>query len=166
MSLWFYAANDPYGLPVLIASALINWYIGRRLTQTPSKRWLILGLAVNLGTLGLLKYLNFILHNLNRFIGTDFGAVSLLLPLGISFFTFQQVAYLVDAYHGKAESYALPEYALFVSFFPYVMSGPIAFHSEIIPQLRNPQNRTLNWENFARGLTLISYGLAKKVLSG
>ena len=164
MSLWFYAANDPYGLPVLIASALINWYIGRRLTQTPSKRWLILGLAVNLGTLGLLKYLNFILHNLNRFTGTDFGAVSLLLPLGISFFTFQQVAYLVDAYHGKAEPYALPEYALFVSFFPYVMSGPIAFHSEIIPQLRNPQNRTLNWENFARGLTLISYGLAKKVL--
>ena len=164
MSLWFYAANDPYGLPVLIASALINWYIGRRLTQTPSKRWLILGLAVNLGTLGLLKYLNFILHNLNRFTGTDFGAVSLLLPLGISFFTFQQVAYLVDAYHGKAEPYALPEYALFVSFFPYVMSGPIAFHSEIIPQLRDPQNRTLNWENFARGLTLISYGLAKKVL--
>lgn len=164
MSLWFYAANDPYGLPVLIASALINWYIGRRLTKTPSKSWLVLGLVLNLGTLGVLKYLNFVLHNLNRFIGTDFGAVSLLLPLGISFFTFQQVAYLIDAYHGKAEPYALPEYALFVSFFPYVMSGPIAFHSEIIPQLRDPRTHTLNWENFARGLTLISYGLAKKVL--
>lgn len=164
MSLWFYASNDLYGLPVLIISALINWAIGRKLTQTPKKSWLILGLTLNLGTLGILKYLNFVLHNLNRFVGTDFGAVSLLIPLGISFFTFQQVAYLIDAYHGKAESYALSEYALFVSFFPYVMSGPIAFHSEIIPQLRDPARHTVNWENIARGLTLIGYGLAKKVL--
>lgn len=164
MSLWFYAVNDLYGLPVLAASALINWAIGRRLTKTPQKSWLILGLVLNLGTLGILKYLNFILQNVSLLTGSDFAPVSLLLPLGISFFTFQQIAYLIDAYHGKAEPYVLPEYALFVSFFPYVMSGPIAFHSEIISQLRNPANRTVNWENIARGLTLTSYGLAKKVL--
>ena len=164
MSLWFYAANDLYGLPVLILSALINWAIGRKLTKTPKTSWLALGLTLNLGMLGILKYLNFVLHNINRFVGTDFGAVSLLIPLGISFFTFQQVAYLIDAYHGKAERYALSEYALFVSFFPYVTSGPIAFHTEIIPQLRDPARHTVNWENIARGLTLVGYGLAKKVL--
>lgn len=164
MSLWFYAANDLRGLAVLLASALVNWAIGRKLTGHPRKPLLILGVLLNLGTLGVLKYTNFVLENIGRLTGHTFGAVSLLLPLGISFFTFQQVAYLVDAYQGKAERYALDEYALFVSFFPYVMSGPIAFHSEILPQLRDPTCRRLDWERLARGLTLIGYGLAKKVL--
>ncbi len=164
MSLWFYAANDLSGLPVLLISTLVNWWIGRKLTQTQKKGWLTLGLLLNLGTLGLLKYANFILQNVTLLTGSKFTPLSLLLPLGISFFTFQQVAYLIDAYRGKAEPYALSEYALFVSFFPYVMSGPIAFHSEIIPQLRDPACHTVNWENIARGLTLVGYGLAKKVL--
>lgn len=164
MSLWFYAANDLRGLPVLLISALLNWLIGRKLTHTRKKILLIFGIILNLGMLGVLKYTNFVLQNLNQFAGTEFGAISLLLPLGISFFTFQQVSYLVDAYQGNAQPYALDEYALFVSFFPYVMSGPIAFHSEIIPQLRDPACRRPNWENLARGLTLVSYGLAKKVL--
>lgn len=164
LSLWFYAANDPRGLAVLLASALINWLIGRTLTQKPRKALLALGLVLNLGTLAVLKYTNFAIETVNRLTGASFGAVSLLLPLGISFFTFQQVAYLIDAYQGKAEPYALDEYALFVSFFPYVTSGPIAFHSEIIPQLRQAAGRQMDWENLARGLTLIGYGLAKKVL--
>lgn len=164
LSVWFYAANDLRGTIVLLLSALINWSIGRKLTQTPRKPLLILGLLLNLGTLGVLKYTNFVLETFSSLTRTELGAVSFLLPLGISFFTFQQVAYLIDAYQGKATNYALDEYALFVSFFPYVMSGPIAFHSEIIPQLRDPERRKLNWENLARGLTLISYGMAKKVL--
>lgn len=164
LSLWFYAANDVHGLIVLLVSAVVNWLIGRRLTQSPQKPLLVLGLILNLGTLGVLKYTNFVLENVSSLTGTTIGPVSLLLPLGISFFTFQQVAYLVDAYQGKAERYTLDEYALFASFFPYVTSGPIAFHSEIIPQLRDPKRRTLDWENIARGLTLVSYGLAKKVL--
>ncbi len=164
MSLWFYAANDLAGLPVLLISALVNWRIGKKLTQTPKKSWLILGLTLNLGTLGVLKYANFVLQNVSLLTGSPFTPLSLLLPLGISFFTFQQVAYLIDAYRGKAEPYTLSEYALFVSFFPYVMSGPIAFHNEIIPQLRTPTIHTVNWENIARGLTLVGYGLAKKVL--
>lgn len=164
MSMWFYAANDPQGLPILLVSAIINWWIGRALHHKPRRSLLILGLVLNLGTLGILKYTNFILSNLSRITGQQFATVSFLLPLGISFFTFQQVAYLVDAYHGKAKRYTLDEYALFVSFFPYVMSGPIAFHDEIIPQLRDSTRRSLNWENLARGLTLLSYGMAKKVL--
>ncbi len=118
LSLWFYAANDVRGLIVLLVSAVVNWLIGRHLTQSPKKPLLVLGLILNLGTLGVLKYTNFVLENVSSLTGTTIGPVSLLLPLGISFFTFQQVAYLVDAYQGKAEHYTLDEYALFVSFFP------------------------------------------------
>lgn len=164
LSLWFYAANDLRGLPVLLVSALVNWAIGRRLQKKPARGLLVLGVALNLAALGFFKYTNFLLENWSFVTGGTYTPLSLILPLGISFFTFQQVSFLVDASRGQAEAYTLGEYALFVSFFPYVMSGPIAFHSEIIPQLRRPETRTISWENLARGLTLIGYGLAKKVL--
>lgn len=163
-SLVFYGANDWRGLAVLVLSMLINWRLGRRLTDAPSRPVLILGLVLNLGVLGFCKYTNFVLSNLALLLGRSFEPLSLLLPLGISFFTFQQVAYLVDAYRGQAETYTLTEYCLFVSFFPCVMSGPIAFHNEIIPALRRSAARGFDWEDGARGLTLIACGLAKKVL--
>ena len=90
--------------------------------------------------------------------------LQLLLPLGISFFTFQQVSYLADCYHGKVPRYALSEYALFVTFFPQLIAGPIVLHSEVIPQFMDKGNRRFQSENFAKGLTAFSFGLAKKVL--
>lgn len=164
LSLWFYAANDPRGLAVLLVSALINFQLGRRLTARPSRAVLALGLAFDLGVLGVCKYLNFTLENVALLFGRAFTPLDLLVPLGVSFFTFQQVAYLVDAYRGQAAPYRLTEYLLFVSFFPYVMSGPIAFHSEIIPQLRQAAVQPVSWEGYARSLCLIARGLAKKVL--
>lgn len=124
----------------------------------------MLGLLGNLGLLGYFKYANFFLDNLNWLAGTSIGALSLLLPLGISFFTFQQIAFLVDRYRGDPADYTLLEYACFVSFFPCVTSGPIAFHDEVIPQMRAVQGKGPSAQGIAEGLWLFSLGIWKKVI--
>lgn len=168
MSLWFYAANDLRSVPVLLASIVLNYLIGSSILSSPYRRTksalLVCGILVNLLALGVFKYLNFFMENAALLLGRSYDPVQLLLPLGISFFTFQQISYLVDARRGDAPSYSLSEYALFASFFPYVTSGPIAFHSEIIPQLRDDRKRRPSARNLSRGLTAFSFGLFKKVL--
>ena len=165
MSLWFYGANDLRSLPVLLISIVL---IGSAILTSPYRRTktalLVCGVLVNLGALGIFKYLNFFLSNLSLLLGQSYDPIHLLLPLGISFFTFQQISYLIDARRGDAPSYSLSEYALFASFFPYVTSGPIAFHSEILPQIRNDRRRKPSACNLSRGLTAFSFGLFKKVL--
>ncbi|MFR6380360.1 MAG: hypothetical protein ACLUNZ_11835 [Evtepia sp.] len=99
-------------------------------------------------------------------LGTSLGALTLLLPLGISFFTFQQIAYLMDCYRGDKSNYTLLEYACFVSFFPCVTSGPIAFHDEVIPQLRAANGHGPTAQTIAEGLWLFSLGMWKKVTAG
>lgn len=168
LSLWFYAANDLRSVPVLLVSIAANFSIGRAILRSPYRRTktllTALGILLNLAALGVFKYLNFFLANLTALTGGSFTPIKLLLPLGISFFTFQQISYLVDARKGQAENYTLSEYALFASFFPYIMSGPIAFHAEIIPQLRDPARKRANADHIARGLTAFCFGLFKKVL--
>lgn len=168
MSLWFYGANDLRSLPVLLISIVLNYLIGSAILTSPYRRTktalLVCGVLVNLGALGIFKYLNFFLSNLSLLLGQSYDPIHLLLPLGISFFTFQQISYLIDARRGDAPSYSLSEYALFASFFPYVTSGPIAFHSEILPQIRDDRRRKPSARNLSRGLTAFSFGLFKKVL--
>lgn len=168
ISLWFYAANDLRSVPVLLASIVLNYLIGSSILSSPYRRTktalLLCGVFGNLLALGIFKYLNFFLSNAALLVGHEYDPIRLLLPLGISFFTFQQLSYLVDARRGDAPSYSLSEYALFASFFPYVISGPIAFHSEILPQLRDKERRKPSAYNFSRGLTAFSFGLFKKVL--
>ncbi|MBP3311529.1 MAG: MBOAT family protein [Butyricicoccus sp.] len=168
MSLWFYGANDLRSLPVLLISIVLNYLIGSSILSSPYRRTksalLVCGILANLAALGVFKYLNFFLSNAAFLMGHDFDPIRLLLPLGISFFTFQQISYLVDARRGDAPSYSLSEYALYASFFPYVTSGPIAFHSEILPQLRDDRRRKPSAHNLSRGLTAFSFGLFKKVL--
>lgn len=166
ISLWFYAANDIRSLPVLILSILVNFYIGKQIlkTETHKKLLCVIGILLNLAVLGVFKYLNFFMENISFVFGQSYTPISLILPLGISFFTFQQISYLIDCKNNNADDYSISEYALFASFFPYVTSGPIAFHSEIIPQLRKEKNFKPSAYNIARGLTAFAFGLFKKVV--
>ncbi len=168
MNFWFYAANDLRSVPVLLGSIVLNYLIGNAITMSPYRRTrtalLICGVTVNILALGIFKYLNFFLENVSLLLGRGYDPIHLLLPLGISFFTFQQISYLVDAKRGDAPNYSLSEYAVFASFFPYVTSGPIAFHAEILPQLRDENRRSPSAYNLSRGLTAFSFGLFKKVL--
>lgn len=166
VSLVFYGIGSLAFLSLLAGSILFNFFVGKGLGRVTRRRkaLLVLGLLGNLGVLGYFKYTNFFLENLNLLLGTSIGALSLLLPLGISFFTFQQIAYLVDQYRGDKADYTLLEYACFVSFFPCVASGPIAFHDEVIPQLRGVEGKGPTAQAMAEGLWLFSLGIWKKVI--
>lgn len=128
MSLWFYGANDLRSLPVLLSSIVLNYLIGSSILSSPYRRTktalLVCGILANLAALGVFKYLNFFLSNAAFLMGRSYDPIRLLLPLGISFFTFQQISYLVDARRGDAPSYSLSEYALFASFFPLCHQRP------------------------------------------
>lgn len=168
-SLFFYSYWNPAYLPLLVSSILVNFLLGSVLVRSQPgvplrKGALLLGLAFNIGLLGYYKYADFLLGNLNVVLGTDFSLLHLLLPLGISFFTFQQIAFLVDAYRGQSREYKLLNYAWFVSFFPQLIAGPIVHHREMMGQFSEEQNKRWNAENVARGLFLFTIGLAKKVL--
>lgn len=164
---WF---NYLYGL-LLLLSILWNFGFGRLLQNLPQEKRIIrlltavVSIAGNLLLLGYFKYTDFFIANLNRLFSTDYPLLHILLPLGISFFTFQQVAYLVDVYKGKlANNYSFLTYALFVSFFPQLIAGPIVLPGEIMPQFHDPNNLKWNSDNFAGGLRLFAIGLAKKLL--
>lgn len=168
MSLWFYAANDIRSVPILLASIILNYYLGKFILKSDSEKTkkilCIIGVIINLGMLGVFKYLNFFMSNVYMLFGQSYSPISMILPLGISFFTFQQISYLIDCKNNGASEYSLWEYAVFASFFPYVTSGPIAFHSEIIPQMRLKKNFKPSACNLSRGLTAFAFGLFKKVV--
>ena len=164
MSLWFYSSMNLLFLPVLAASICLNFFGGRYLRKTQNRLFLVLLLCLNIGALLYFKYTNFFIDSFNSFFSASVPLLPLLLPLGICFFSFQQSAYLVDCSRGETERYSFLEYAAYISFFPYVMSGPIALHDEIIPQFREESTRRFQWEHFAPGLMAFAFGLFKKVL--
>ncbi|MDE5716257.1 MAG: MBOAT family protein, partial [Lachnospiraceae bacterium] len=125
---------------------------------------MILAVALNLGVLFYFKYFDFCLDTVNGVFGTDFILRGILLPLGISFFTFQQISFIVDTYRGEAADCSLSEYALFVSFFPQLIAGPIVNHGEMLPQFRAFGTKKADWERIAGGFALFVLGLSKKVL--
>lgn len=174
-SLFFYVFFNWSYLIIILSSVLGNYLLSIWIRPQEIKGsgslfglhreiYLFIGLLGNIGALFYFKYFDFFISNLNQFFGTDFRLLQLLLPLGISFFTFQQVSYLLDCYHGKVPKYAFFEYALFVTFFPQLIAGPIVLHSEMIPQFMDRGNRKFQADNFAKGLMAFSFGLAKKVL--
>lgn len=166
-SLFFYGWWKWSNLPLLIGSLLFNYTVGTRLgrmEQGRGARWLLgFGVAVNLLVLGYFKYANFFIENANAVFGSNWGALHLVLPLGISFYTFQEIAYLADSYQGSTRGYGFRDFCLFVSFFPQLIAGPIVHHSEVMPQFQR-QESAPGWEDFAVGLSLFAIGLAKKVL--
>lgn len=125
---------------------------------------LITGVSINLLLLGYFKYANFFVNNINEFFETGFHLENILLPLAISFFTFQQITYLVDSYKGKGKEYGFNNYCLFVTFFPQLIAGPIVHHREIMPQFENRDLYSLKTRNLSIGMTIFMLGLFKKVV--
>lgn len=172
VSFCFYGWGNVAYIGLLFGSIVFNYLIGVILSRASSNTALLLnrrgllifGIIVNLGLLGYFKYANFFLETTNQLIGTSFNLSKILLPLGISFFTFNQIAYLVDICRQKNESSNFLNYCLFVACFPYLIAGPLVRQKEIIPQLESPASFRVNYENIAVGLTLFGLGLIKKVL--
>lgn len=168
MSLWFYGYFNISYLAIILVSIVVNYLftllMARAAQPLLRKLLLITAVLLNLGILFYYKYFDFFLMNLNRFAHTDFALHNILLPLGISFFTFQQVSYVVDAYRGEVQQYNFLQYASFVAYFPQLIAGPIVTHDELIPQFMDLGKKQFNWDNFAKGLYMFVLGLAKKVL--
>ncbi|MCT7984127.1 MBOAT family protein [Laspinema sp. A4] len=171
-SLFFYAWWNPPYLLLLIFSIGINYTIGLALERDEiggfivnKKIILIIGLAANLAIISYYKYFDFFINNLKFILPIEsHQSLDLILPLGISFFTFQQIAYLVDCYRGEVGKYSLLKYVLFVSFFPQLIAGPIVHHKDLIPQFYNRLIYKFNYKNFAIGCTIFIIGLFKKMV--
>lgn len=163
-SLFFYGFWDPMYLPIILVSIAINFILGRFLILHKKKAYLVVGITFNLGLLGYFKYFDFFLTNMNFLFSSDIPLLNVVLPLGISFFTFQQISYLVDCYKGKVEDYSFINHTLFVTFFPQLIAGPIVHHKEMMPQFQDSQNLKLNSQHIALGIFAFSIGLFKKVL--
>lgn len=162
-SMVFYAWWDVRFLPLLLALITLNWCVVRWHGIT-RRSWLLdLGIVLNLAVLGGFKYANFVAEAVLDLFEVGFQPWSIILPLGISFFTFQQISYLVDVRRGQAPNYGLLDYATYVSFFPQLIAGPIVRHNELIPQFARMAGR-VDAECVARGLVLFILGLGKKVL--
>lgn len=167
-SFLFYGYNNPSYVPIIVCSILVNYVLSQMMLSSEKKlirlplMWL--GLGLNLGVLFYFKYHDFFATNMNAFFGTNFALYRLALPLGISFFTFQQLSYVIDSYRRTVPRYNILDYALFVTFFPQLVAGPIVLHSEIVPQFADVKNRHFNFDNFAPGLYAFALGLFKKVI--
>ena len=125
---------------------------------------MIIGVIFNLGLLGYFKYYDFFVENINTIFRINFTLLNILLPLGISFFTFQQLSFVIDSYNEKSMKYDFLSYCLFVTFFPQLIAGPIVLPNEMLPQFEDKRNKLINYENMNRGLYMFSIGLAKKVI--
>lgn len=173
MSLYFYAYSNVSYLWIICSSIVVNYFGSKLLMVLNQKEHyklrtfvFIVLILLNIGILIYYKYFDFLILNINALFNTSFNAMNLLLPLGISFFTFQQLAYIIDSYKNTKNGmpYKFLDYATFVTFFPKIMQGPIALHSEIIPQLEDKNNWQMKSENIAKGLFAFTIGLAKKVI--
>ena len=150
---------------------LFNYTLGRELSRQEdtkrkysAKKLLTIGIVFNLGLLGYFKYSDFFILNFNRITHGDVPLLHLALPLAISFYTFQQIAYLVDSYKKETKEYDFLNYAVFVTFFPQLIAGPIVHHAEMMPQFEVLKNKVMNARNIALGLFIFSMGLFKKVV--
>lgn len=163
-SLFFYGWWNPAYLLLILSSIAANHAVGRRLGRSPSKALLGVGVAANLGAIGYFKYANFLVGNVNALTGAGLHLDAIVLPLAISFFTFQQIAYLVDAYRGTARETSFISYCLFVTFFPQLIAGPIVRHEETLPQFADRQMGRVRASDLSVGVTIFFIGLAKKVV--
>lgn len=171
MSLWFYAYFNIKYLWIILASILVN-YICHRLLLSPisiNKKYapkiiFPMGLVFNLGLLFYYKYCNFFVDNINAIFKTSIYVENILLPLGISFFTFQQIAFLTDSRRGEVSRQSVDDYMLFVTFFPQLIAGPIVSHNDMIPQFQNPELKKVDLRNMYTGVRIFIIGLSKKIL--
>jgi len=169
VSIFFYGYWNLIYVPLLVGSILFNYTIGFLLLKKQAdpfskKIILVIGLAGNIALLAFFKYTDFLIGIVNNFKALPLDFLYIILPLGISFFTFTQIAYLVDIYRGFIKEYKLLNFFLFVTFFPHLLAGPIIHHKEMMPQFDRLKNKILNYKNLSSGLYLIVIGLFKKVI--
>jgi D-alanyl-lipoteichoic acid acyltransferase DltB (MBOAT superfamily) len=168
VSLFFYAWWNPAYLGLILLSMFFNYSLGTILSggRSPLSRRsvLVTGITANLLLLAYYKYANFFVDNINVLFELDWNIEHIILPLAISFFTFQQITYLVDAYRGETKEYNFLHYALFVTFFPQLIAGPIVHHREMMPQFANREFGKINYGFIAIGLSIFFLGLFKKVV--
>jgi alginate O-acetyltransferase complex protein AlgI len=169
MSLIFYAWFRIDYLCLLVILIVFNYGVGIKLSeqhQLGKKSILLLsfGILINLSVLCYYKYTNFMLGNLNALMGTHFVLQNIIMPIGISFFTFQKIAYLIDAYRGETEEYNFLDFSLFVMYFPQLIAGPIVHHKDLIPQFRQASLFKLNPSDMSAGIIMFVIGLGKKIL--
>ncbi len=169
MSVWFYAYFRWSYVFILMGSVLVNYLISKGMDRVQTgapvrKGLLIFGIALNIGVIGYYKYLDFVIENIKGLFRTNFTLLHILMPLGISFFTFQQISYLVDSYRGETKGYRFTDYTLFVTYFPQLVAGPIVTHEEMIPQFANRERKKFSQEMMAKGLFFFAVGLFKKVI--
>lgn len=172
-SLFFYSWWNIIYLPLILGSILFNFTVGSAISRANSssskkglsrKTLLAFGIVANILLLGYFKYMDFFIANTNILIGTQWDLLHIVLPLGISFFTFTQIAYLVDAYRDEVKEMDYLNYTLFVTFFPHLLAGPILHHKEMMPQFDTIKNKAINYKNISAGIFLFSIGLFKKVV--
>lgn len=168
-SFLFYGYEDYHLCFVLLGTILVNYLFHYLFLERIKSGWqrkclLVLGICANFGLLFYFKYFNFLLENLNRFARGNFTMKNIVMPLGISFFTFQQVSFVVDSFKGDVKHVNFWDYALFVSFFPQLVAGPIVLHSEMIPQFKDLSKKKIHYDNLIAGLEYLIIGFAKKVL--
>lgn len=160
----FYGYWDIRLLPLLGASILVNWLIARRFRDTGTKASIVAALVVNLGLLGVFKYADFVTQSMAWIAGASYEPLEIVLPLGISFFTFQQISFIIDMRRGKTTLPSLDIYALYVCFFPQLIAGPIVRSEEIVDQFALHPRRDGLDERISRGVCLFIIGMAKKVI--
>ncbi len=187
-SLFFYGYWNPAYIGLLLGSIACNYAFGLWIAKAAShrdsmqnpvglksdlrsqllpqrkKHILIFAITANLALLAYYKYANFFVSNVDAVLGTDWNFSNIILPLGISFFTFTQIAYLVDTYQGKVKEYNFIHYVLFVTYFPHLIAGPVLHHKEMMPQFKQASTYHFNYDNLAIGCTIFFIGLFKKVI--
>lgn len=166
VSLMFYSWWDIRFLPALLISVVMNFLVGRLICRYRqySRPILVIGITLNLSALALFKYADFFISTANTLSGSGYALMGMVLPLGISFFTFTQIAFLVDAHRGIASEPSFAKYLLFVTYFPHLIAGPILHHQQMIPQFGNPQIFRLRAESLSVGLSMLTIGMFKKVI--
>lgn len=163
-SLIFYGYWEPRLLPLLAGSVAANWLFSRLFERRSHRAVVVFGIALNLGIIGVFKYADFFAGTVAWLSGGTHEPWNIILPLGISFFTFQQISYLADRQRGTAPLYGFREYFLYVCFFSQLIAGPIVRHNELIPQLALDVRRDGLSERLSRGATMLTMGLFKKVV--
>lgn len=167
-SLVFYASNNYRYLILLFISIAVNYILSSQIQKQQSvsvkKVFFLVGITFNLGLLGYYKYFNFFVENLSIITGIDFALKQIVLPLGISFFTFQQLSFLISIYHGEEQVESFLSYCLFVSFFPQLVAGPIVLYSELVPQFSDENRHFFCTDRFASAVYIFVIGLFKKAV--
>jgi len=168
-SLFFYGWWNEKYLFLILGSVIVNYSVGEFIRvlvnqEKKSKLILIIGIIANLGVLAYFKYTNFLIANIHELTGVSFTLQHIILPIGLSFFTFEQIAYLVDTYRGKVKHYHFLDYCYFVTFFPRLIAGPIIRHNEVLTQIERKNMHQPNIDNLAIGFSIFFIGLFKKVI--